>query len=77
MNDLQGKVVAGPRDQGLITRRRSAEDRRVVIVSATAEARGLYDQTNFLPSVAEIPAVERVCPRRLGFEPTAHRVGFA
>lgn len=40
-----GKVLAGLETKGMITRRRSAEDRRVVIVSATAEARELYDET--------------------------------
>lgn len=40
-----GKVLAGLETKGMISRERSAEDRRVVIVRATTEARVLYGET--------------------------------
>ena len=39
-----GKVLASLEDKDLITRQRSADDRRVVIVAGTDNARELYDE---------------------------------
>ena len=39
-----GKVLAGLEDKNLITRQRSANDRRVVIVTGTDNARKLHDE---------------------------------
>ena len=40
-----GKVLASLEEKGLVTRRRNADDGRVVIVAGTADARRLYDET--------------------------------
>jgi len=39
-----GKVLSSLEDKNLITRQRSADDRRVVIVASTDNARELYDE---------------------------------
>jgi DNA-binding MarR family transcriptional regulator len=39
-----GKVLASLEDKRLITRQRSADDRRVVVVTGTGTARRLYDE---------------------------------
>lgn len=40
-----GKVLASLEEKELVTRHRSADDGRVVIVAGTADARRLYDET--------------------------------